>query len=439
MDRQGELGYKGEVQYGGRFLESAANFANGLRLLDAYDPWFTQTKATLEAVGRNYQEGMSKTILNASQPYFHPTALRGMEKFIFEEIASNPAFDLAETDPEKLFGMENNAATGFFGRGLGSSFSQTVANIPPAKRGAFYAAVQTAFPLLSDAATARMPAWQRLEQGVEDISPLDRGIVIARIMRNLENIQTLFATGKLTARNLVRLVTRNRGAQAKAAMASETAESIRGWRDFDFGDAGIAPFADAAKDHADFIIRDHMRPGNAGKFADNIHSTLLADADRAIYILNGTTYDHKPAGELVPAFKALVPDPRKQKAISTWINQLCMNTIVSPSNHVPYPTGAAAHELPGFGALVNRSLLTGTFENPVLETVGHGIVHDMKLSPDGRTATITQTISVDLAAPGSNMQRKIGFGQATFTQRLVIDLEPEIPTVTGYQLSQTIA
>ena len=116
-----------------------------------------------------------------------------------------------------------------------------------------------------------------------------------------------------------------------------------------------------------------------------------------------------------------------------------MNTIVSPSNHVPYPTGVAAHELPGFGALVNRSLLTGTFENPLLETVGHGLVHDLKLSPDGRTATITQTISADLAAPGSNMQRKIGFGQVTFSQRLVIDLEPEIPTVTAYQLSQTIA
>ena len=725
------------MRYGGRFLESATNFREGLRLLDAYEPWFAQTKATLEATGRNYQEGMSKTILNASQPFFHPTARRGMEKFIFEEIACNPAFDLAETDPEKLFGMENNGATAFFGRGLGNSFSQTVANIPPAKRGAFYAAVQTAFPLLADPATARMPAWQRLEQGIDAISHLDRGIVIARIMKNLDQLQTLFATGKLTASNfvkacfpetrwntltsvnafikqtqldvrgddandiepkypaelagpiatimeetgcsvkeaveaarggrrperpkyvaagtlpieafdgttnvaraqfegdvvrpagysingqellpedggfrfafpdgssyktngraegranirtvgdkaealcgavhreqassvlmllsqsglgnllgglkghgivssehsavdyrltknertgditihylspkelpfrfkwtatvdvygnvtstpmkfekpvesldaaaagklvdesaknlgvkltgaqkreaaqllqthgtnmyaknaklfagfLVNLVGRNYTAQAKANMASETAESIRGWRDFGFGDSGLAPFANAAKDYCNSIIRDHMQPGNAGKFADNIHSTMLADADRAIYILNGTTYDHKPAGELVPAFKALVPDPKKQKAISTWINQLCMNTIVSPSNHVSYPTGAA-HELPGFGAIVNRSLLTGTFENPVLETVGHGIVHDLKISPDGRTATVTQTISADLAAPGSNMQRKMSFGQVTFSQRLVIDLEPEIPTVTDFQISQTIA
>ena len=79
------------MQYGGRFLESAANFANGLRLLDSFEAWLAQTKATLEATGRNFQEGMTKTILNASQPYFHPTVLRGMEKFIFEELACNSA------------------------------------------------------------------------------------------------------------------------------------------------------------------------------------------------------------------------------------------------------------------------------------------------------------------------------------------------------------
>ena len=30
------------------------------------------------------------------------------------------------------------------------------------------------------------------------------------------------------------------------------------------------------------------------------------------------------------------------------------------------------------------------------------------------------------------------FGQVTFSQRLVIDLEPDIPVVTDYKLSQTI-
>ena len=726
------------MQYGGRFLESAANFANGLRLLDSFEAWLAQTKATLDATGKNFQDGMSKTILNASQPYFHPTALRGMEKFVFEEIACNPAHDLAETDPEKLFGMEDNAATRFFGRGLGNSFTQTVANIPPARRGAFYAAVGTMIRLVDDPAVARMPVWRRLEQGFQTVSDIDRGIVIGRVMKNLDKLQALLDKGQLTERNfvkacfpearqktiagvnafikqveldlrgdavndiepkypenlggpiqtlmeetgcsieeaaaaaqggkrperpkyvaagtlqleafdgttrvardqfegdvnrpvgytvngqellppdggfrftfpdgssyktngsadgraniptvadkaealcgavhreqasavlmllsqaglgnllgglrghgivstehsavdftlskdertgavtikytspkelpfrfewtatadvygnvtctplkferpverlgdadarklvddtakslgvkltgaqrreaaqllrthgtnlyaknaklfarfLVNLVVRNYSAQAKTNMATETAASIRGWRDFGFGDSGLAPFAGAAKDYANSTIHDYMQPGEAGKFTDDVHCTMRADANRAVFILNGTTYAYKPEGELVPAFKALVPDPKNQKALSSWLNQLCMNTILSPTSHVPFPTGVAAHELPGFGAIVNRSLLTGTFSHPILDTAGHGLVHDLKISPDGRTATVVQTISADLAAPGTNGQQKISFGQVTFSQRLVIDLEPEIPTVTEYQLSQTIA
>ena len=725
------------MQYGGRFLESAANFREGLRLLDSFSEWFAQTRATLEATGKNYQAGMSATILNGNRAYFADGMLRGMEKFVFEELASNPAHNLAETDPEKAFGMENNAATRFFGRGLGNSFTQTVANIPPARRGAFYAAVGTVIRLVDDPAVARKPVWQRRQQGFQTVEDIDRGIVIARTMKNLDKLQTLFDKGELTERNfvklcfpearqhtiagvnafirqmrldingddvrdiepkyplnlagpiqtileetgcsvpeaaaaaqggkrperpkyvasgtlplsafdgtasaardqfegdvnrpagytmngqellppdggfrftfpdgssyktnasdegranvptvadkvealcgavhpeqassvltllsqsglgdlrgglrghgilssehsavdyalsknertgavtihyaspkelpfrfewtatvdvygnvtatpmkferpveslaeadarklvdataknlgvkltgaqkreaarllrthgtnmyaknaklfagfLVNLVARNYTAQAKTNMASETAASIRGWRDFGFGDAGMAQFANAARDYANSVIRDYMQPGEAGKFTDNVHDTMIADAGRGTYVLNGTTYDHRPAAELVPAFKALVPDPKKQKALSSWLNQLCLNTVVSPSSHVPYPTGVAASELPGFGALVNRSLLTGTFQSPILDTTGHGIVHDVKISPDGRTATITQTISADLAAPGSNMQRKIGFGQVTFSQRLVIDLEPEIPTVTDFQISQEL-
>ena len=723
------------MQYGGRFMENAANFANGLRLIDSFETWLAQTKTTLDATGRNYQDGMSKTILNGNDRYFSANVLRGMEKFVFEELASNPAHDLAEPDPEKLFGMEHNAATAFFGRGLGDSFTHTVANIPPARRGAFYAAVNMALPLLADPAVARMPFWQRLNQGIGGISNIDRGFVIGRAMKYLDKLQALFDKGQLTERNfvktcfpeapqktiagvdafiqqakldingddvndiapkypvnlagpirlmmeefgcsveeaaaaaqggrrperpkyvatgtlalegydgttraarngfagdacrpigytmngqellldpsfrftfpdgssyktndtaggraniptvadkaealcgavhgeqasavlmllsqsglsdlgglpghgigatehsavdytisknertgdvtikysspkelpfrfewtatadvygnvtstpmkfekpvenlgeadakklvdgaarnlgvnltgaqkreavqllrrhgtnmyaknaqlfagfLVQITARNYSAQDKTAMASETAASIREWRDFGFGDTGLAAFANAAKDYANSVIRDYMQPGNAGKFTDNVFNAMPIDAHRSTYILGGTTYAYKPAAELIPAFKALVPDPKKQKAISSWINQLCLNTILTPASHVPFSTGVAASGLPGFGALVNRNQLNGTIQTPLLDTNVHGIVHDLKISPDGRTATITQTMSADLAAPGANMDQKISFGQVTFSQRLVIDLEPEIPAVIDYKLSQTI-
>ncbi|MBP3730559.1 MAG: hypothetical protein J6I40_03700, partial [Mailhella sp.] len=296
----------------------------------------------------------------------------------------------------------------------------------------------------------------KFEKPVENLGEADARKLVDESARNLgvnltgaqkrEAVQLLRTHGtnmyaknaQLFAGFLVQITARNYSAQAKTAMASETAASIREWRDFGFGDTGIAAFANAAKDYANSVIRDYMQPGNDNKFTDNVFDTMSTDANRATYILGGTTYALKPAAELIPAFKALVPDPKKQKAISAWTNQLCMNTILTPASHLPFPTGVAASGLPGFGALVNRSLLSGTFQVHVLDTTGHGLVHDLKISPDGRTATITQTLSADLDAPGSNMNQKVSFGQVTFSQRLVIDLEPEIPAVVDYKLSQTI-
>ena len=657
-----------------------------------------------------------------------------MEKFIFEEIASNASLNLAEQDPEKVFGMENNAATRFFGRGLGWSFTQTVANIPPAKRAAFYAALDTAFPLVTDVAIARLPLFRRPG---DQISTINKGIVLARVMKNLDKLAALVAKGGLTvkafvkicfpearektlgavgallkrwnaeirggadieakypaehsermlalmeetgctveealvvaqggkqppipryfatgtlqleafdgttrgarsqlaadmdrpanysivggqqnilgedrgflcsfpdgsfhkangseaglaaiqtiadkvenlcgavhreqassvmtmlsqaglgdlrgglaghgtasnehspvdmtlskdattgavtikytspaelpfrfewtatvdvfgnvtstpmkfdqpvaqltakaarakvdaaanrlgvtltsaqaneaarllrthgtdmyswnadifAKFLVRLVTAGGQGADKDAVAADTANSIRKWRSVGLGDPGFAAFNEAAKNNVSNTIRKYMQPDQAGRFKDGIHETMFEDAHRADYILNGTTYNHKPANELIPAFKALVPDAKKQRALSIYLNQLCLETVLLPTTHVPYETGVEAHNLPGSDALVNRDLTSGLYQSSVLYTYQHVLTHDLKLSEDGRTATITQSITADLSGPGANMNDPKSFGQVTFSQRLVIDLEPDIPVVTDYKLSQTI-
>ena len=45
-------------------------------------------------------------------------------------------------------------------------------------------------------------------------------------------------------------------------------------------------------------------------------------------------------------------------------------------------------------------------------------------------------MTADLSSPGSQMYKKISFGQVTISQRLVIDLTAEIPTVKDFQISQ---
>ena len=164
---------------------------------------------------------------------------------------------------------------------------------------------------------------------------------------------------------------------------------------------------------------------------------MIKDANRGIYILNGTIYDQRPEGELVPAFKAVVTDPKKQKAISCYLHQLAFQTFNNASIHAPYSNGTMPNAIKGFDSLV--SLEMDKLGVPVLFTFGHSLVHDLQVSPDGKTATITQSITADLAAPGSNMHELNSFGQVSFSQRFVIDLTAEIPTVIDLKISQTIS
>ena len=300
----------------------------------------------------------------------------------------------------------------------------------------------TATPFTIEKPVAKLD--ERAARSLVDGAAAELGVALDDGRKN-EAVQLLRKHGtnmyrrnaQLFARFAVNLARLGAGPQAKTAMASATAASVREWRDFGFGDKGTAPLANAAKDLANAVIRDYMQPRKVGSFKNGIFDTMLADANRATFIFNGKTHEKTPAAELIPAFKALVPDPAKQKALSTWLNQLCFNTILSPSMGVAYnETGVNAIELPGARALANRDMTKGVFETSLIDAYGHDFVHDLQVSPDGKTATITQTVTADLSSPGSQMNKKITFGQVTLSQRLVIDLTAEIPTVTDLQISQ---
>ena len=737
------------MQYGGRFLESAENFANGLRLMDSFASWFTavcETKAA-DREGK-FENAKTVTDFNFVGSIASRRSQAGLERIVFEELAVNPGANLAETDPEKIFGMKDNAASRFIGTRRYGNFLGVVVSVPPARRGAIFA--------VFDKLSKPLPETKEAALAFNELPPDEKGVrdpnlVISRILRHLPEIEKLMAKGALTTKNivktlfpdlpsrdwtlrgmnefthnvedlcverlvdggmdedealsyggrlrlvmeetsctfneafatvttgkrvapppymttatypieeldgttnaartqlqaagsgdlyraynygalddpenaekffikdpagqafgfnfpdgtflransnvhagnvptildkleslagrvhprqqsallfavsqagistlrgglapygivasehacvdftiskddetgaitvkytgpeelpvrfswtatidvdgnmtttpmvvdqpvaqltakaarakvdaaanglgvkltgaqaneaagllrthgtdmyswnadifakfLVRLVTAGGQGANKDAIAADTANSIRKWRSVGLGDSGFAAFNEAAKNNVSNTIRKYMQPDQAGRFKDGIHETMFEDAHRAIYTFNGTTYNHKPANELIPAFKALVPDAKKQRALSIYLNQLCLETVLMPTTHVPYETGVEAHKLPGSDALVNRDMTSGLYQSSVLYTYQHVLTHDLKLSEDGRTATITQSITADLSGPGADMNDPKSFGQVTFSQRLVIDLEPDIPVVTDYKLSQTI-
>ncbi len=127
------------MQYGGRFLDNAENFANGLRLMDSFKDWFTALRATKNADGNSFANAQSFTDLNIYSHMARHDSTAGFERFVFEELAINGAHDLSGTDPEKLFGMKDNAAMRFFGTNRQAHFTGVMVSVPPEKRGAIFA------------------------------------------------------------------------------------------------------------------------------------------------------------------------------------------------------------------------------------------------------------------------------------------------------------
>lgn len=193
------------MKYGGRFLQSVDNFKNGLRLLDAYETWFNETEARMKSMshGRDmiYEDGMSKTLLNAQSTTFSADRKRPLERFVFDELANNRSMDLAETDAEKLFGLENNKASSFIARGFHLSRTQTLIQIPPEKRTLFFKAMDILCPpYASNAKEASVPSWERtsLKSAMLD-APM------ARVIMNFDKLAELDAKGELNQANLVKL------------------------------------------------------------------------------------------------------------------------------------------------------------------------------------------------------------------------------------------
>ena len=196
------------MNYGGRFLDSAGNFANGLRLMDGFQAWFTDIFNTMKPVHqqapnvRDFGPANTFTKLNASPNLLYMNNLKGLEMFAFEELAANPRANLAETDMEKLFGFKNNKAMYCIGTGLAGSCCSTLANIPREKRAVMFAAF-TAFT--KPARNANEARAQNMGNGSR--ASLDNAyslILMSRILKNFDRAEALYNDGKLTAKNIIK-------------------------------------------------------------------------------------------------------------------------------------------------------------------------------------------------------------------------------------------
>lgn len=186
--------------YGGRFVESAANFKAGLELLKLYGPWYRKFAADAAARKADRLES-----LNAAAEVCKPAAERAFERVLFEEIAVNPAIPLDTKNPDAAFGMAANPALRFAGRNYMTSVTATYLQIPPERRGLVYAVFDVYNPLR--AVGAPKPY---------DLSTQARAVLLSRILKNYDAVEALRRAGTLDREHLTQLLFGDLGLPANA-------------------------------------------------------------------------------------------------------------------------------------------------------------------------------------------------------------------------------
>ena len=178
------------LNYGGRFAESPENFRKGLELMDKFATWYTQLHADYKAGRRD-----NPTLLNLQHLVCVEKAGPAVEKFLFEEIARNNAISLDAQNPKEVFGMENNPAMRFVGRGYTQSFANSLAQIPPEKRQTIYAVFDAIDPLPRTA--QQKAASHNVSQG---------GLLAARVLKHFDAVTALQKNGQFDRPHLVSLL-----------------------------------------------------------------------------------------------------------------------------------------------------------------------------------------------------------------------------------------
>ena len=185
--------------YGGRFLVNAENFKAGLKLLDSFKTWFDDVRAYGQADKGKLENADTPSKLNATTTlYGNEKNVKGLEALVFQDIATDPNFDLNKAG-EAAFGFENNAVIRFCGRGGHKSMFGTVLNVPPERRRILFAAMDAFLPVAKTKDEAL-----RMNHDPALGTIRDTRVFVSRVINHLAELSNLMDKGELTTKNIIK-------------------------------------------------------------------------------------------------------------------------------------------------------------------------------------------------------------------------------------------
>ena len=213
------------------------------------------------------------------------------------------------------------------------------------------------------------------------------------------------------------------------------ADDLKTWDEFSLGDNRLNEVGkEFMKLQNDYIRQNFNVPKQFSSANPDVFKAMEDDANRSTWSINGKQLPLGSSKEtVVSEFCSAVKESKSRKAISTIFHQGTQSDLQKLFYKTVDPQAETnLCQLPGGNLFVSRDLVK--HGNGITRT--NDCQYDLRLSEDGKTATMTVTSMQDLTIFGAPAdQYKIG--KAIVTLQSTIDLTKDIPEVTDVKFAQT--
>ena len=236
--------------------------------------------------------------------------------------------------------------------------------------------------------------------------------------------------------------------------ASDMAQSIRHWRDFEPGQGNVQAVENVIKEQ---VADDIVQNAKQEKIADNyiapdttLHRAFIVDLGRSTVVINGKTHAIGATNveEAKADFKnALAGKPNAQIAISSLMQQGASMPIIELQNHNPTPPTdtrpdpAQSFKAAGAEAFVNRNQMAkpGLYAIPQIIDNPESR-NELSVSPDGNTAVV-KIVKMGDALVGMRIGDHAydAMAKVETVEEVTLDITGDNPRVIAVRLGQKIA
>ena len=230
-------------------------------------------------------------------------------------------------------------------------------------------------------------------------------------------------------------------ARSRAAVKL-VADYLKSWKNFSGGEEEQQQINENFRKALDADLKS-LEPTKKDPtgYTSNIYDTLIHDANRSVFVINGTTIDSDSktsAPQLVGKIKDLLPDPQDQRFLSKLINQRLSGnmTVLNRSGMMP-DEQTLASEIPGTGSI---PIMPNGQVNFLKDIHRIPNTFHVTISDDRKTAevTATQTQGMSYMDNKSYNGGVPDFGAVRYTFNIALNLSAHEKGqgVTGFTLGQ---